>query len=64
MHQILQTYYQRWQLKHVDGAEFQAVAEEVSGMDLSTLFGQWLHGTPLFDYAVGKVRRQQVAMAG
>ena len=20
MHEILQTYYQRWQLKHVDGA--------------------------------------------
>ena len=28
-------------------------------MDLSTLFGQWLHGTPMFDYAVGKVQRRQ-----
>ena len=59
MHEILQTYYQRWQLKHVDGAAFQAVAEDVSQMDLSTLFGQWLHGTPMFDYAVGRVRRQR-----
>ncbi len=59
MHQILQTYYQRWQYKHVDGAKFQAVAEEVSRMDLSTLFGQWLHGTPMFDYAVGKVKRER-----
>ena len=60
MHEILQTYYQRWQLKHVDGAAFQAVAEDVSQMDLSTLFGQWLHGTPMFDYAVGRVRRQKL----
>jgi len=60
MHEILQTYYQRWQLKHVDGAAFQAVAEEVSQMDLGTLFGQWLHGTPMFDYAVGRVRRQKI----
>ena len=59
MHEILQAYYQRWQFKHVDGAKFQAVAEDVSGMDLSILFGQWLHGTPLFDYAVGRVKREQ-----
>jgi hypothetical protein len=59
MHEILQTWYQRWQLKHVDGSKFQAVAEEVSGMDLGTLFGQWLHSTPMFDYAVGKVQRRQ-----
>lgn len=62
MHQILQTYYQQWQLKHVDGAKFQKVAEQVSQMDLSTLFGQWLHGTPMFDYAVGKVERTKTTV--
>jgi len=53
---IMRTFYDRWKLKHVDEAAFRAVAEEVSGMDLSTLFAQQLHGTALVDYAVGRVR--------
>ena len=57
MRAILRTYYQRWKLKHVDEAAFRAVAEEVSGKDLSTFFGQWLHSTVLYDYAVGRVKQ-------
>ena len=56
MLRIMQTFYQRWKLKHVDELAFRAVAEEVSGRDLSTFFGQGLHATELFDYAVGKVK--------
>jgi hypothetical protein len=56
MHRILQTFYDRWKLKHVDEAAFLAVAEEVSQRDLSTFFGQWLHSTELYDYAVGEVK--------
>jgi hypothetical protein len=55
LRRIMRTYYERWKLKHVDEAAFRAVAEEVSGRDLSTLFAQGLHGTVLVDYAVGKV---------
>jgi hypothetical protein len=55
MHRILQTFYERWKLKHVDGLSFRAVAEEVSQRDLSTFFGQGLHATELVDYAIGKV---------
>ena len=58
MHRILQTFYQRWKLKHVDEAAFRAVAEEVSRQDLSTFFAQWLHTTVLYDYAVGRVRAE------
>ncbi|HJR16926.1 MAG TPA: M1 family metallopeptidase, partial [Gemmatimonadales bacterium] len=56
MHRILRTYYDRWKLKHVDEDAFRSVAEEVSKQDLSTLFGQGLHGTELYDYSIGKVR--------
>ena len=56
MHRILQTFYERWKLKHVDEAAFRAVAEEVSQRDLSTFFAQWLHTTELYDYAVGEVK--------
>ena len=56
MQRILRTYYDRWKLKHVDEAVFRAVAEEVSQRDLSTLFGQGLHATELYDYAIGRVK--------
>ncbi|HKG34019.1 MAG TPA: M1 family aminopeptidase, partial [Gemmatimonadales bacterium] len=59
MHRILQTFYQRWKLKHVDEAAFHAVAEEVSQQDLSTFFAQWLHTTELYDYGVGEVRTER-----
>jgi hypothetical protein len=59
MHRILRTFYERWKLKHVDGMAFRAVAEEVSQRDLTTFFGQGLHGTELYDYGVGKIRRKR-----
>ena len=61
MQRILRTFYARWRYRHVNEAAFRAVAEEVSGRDLSTFFGQWLHTTELYDYGVGRVR---VARAG
>jgi hypothetical protein len=61
MQQILRAYYPRWTYRHVDEAAFRAVAEEVSGQDLSALFAQWLHTTDLYDYGVGKVKRERRA---
>ena len=59
MRRILRTFYERWRLKHVNEDAFRQVAEEVSGLDLSTFFGEFLHGTPLYDYAVGRVERSR-----
>jgi Peptidase family M1 domain len=59
MHRILRTFYDRWKLKHVDEAAFRSVAEEVSQLDLSTLFAQWLHTTELYDYGIGRVRTER-----
>ncbi|HEU4828849.1 MAG TPA: M1 family metallopeptidase [Gemmatimonadales bacterium] len=59
MRRILRTFYERWRLRHVNEAAFRAVAEEVSGRDLSTFFGEFLHATPLYDYAVGRVERSR-----
>ena len=64
MRQILQTYYQRWQFKHVDEQKFMAVAEEVSHQDLSVFFAQFLHTTELYDYAVGRVQTRRGGGAG
>ena len=62
MHRILRTFYERWKFHHVDEAAFRAVAEEVSHQDLSALFAQWLHGTDLYDYAVGRVKTRRIAV--
>jgi hypothetical protein len=61
MRQILRTYYARWRLKHVDENAFRSVAEEVSHQDLKWFFAQWLHGTPLIDYKIAKVKRRKMA---
>jgi hypothetical protein len=61
MRRILRAYYARWRLKHVDESAFREVAEDVSGMDLKWLFAQWLHGTPLIDYALQRVERRRLA---
>jgi len=56
---VLREYYARWRFKHVTSERFEQVAEEVSHQDLSWFFAEWLHGTPLVDYALRKVRRRQ-----
>jgi len=62
MRKILRLYYARWQLKHVDEAKFRAVCEEVSHQDLGWFFAEWLHATPLFDYAMARrVQRRRLA---
>jgi hypothetical protein len=60
LHRIMRTYYERWKYKHVDEAAFREVAEEVSGMDLSTFFAQALHSNVLYDYAVGRVSARRL----
>jgi hypothetical protein len=57
---ILREYYRRWKLKHVSEDALRQVAEDVSGLDLKEFFAQWLHGTPRYDYAIGRVRRRRV----
>lgn len=57
MRRILREYYARWKLKHVTETALLEVAEEVSGQDLKTFFAQWLHGSVLYDYAIGDVDR-------
>ncbi|HET9706719.1 MAG TPA: M1 family aminopeptidase, partial [Gemmatimonadales bacterium] len=61
MRRILRTYYARWKLKHVDEDKFRAVCEEVSHQDLKWLFAEWLHATPLIDYALQHVERRRGA---
>ncbi len=58
---VLREYFARWRFKHVTSERFEAVAEQVSHQDLSWFFAEWLHGEPLVDYGIHKVRRRHTA---
>ena len=55
MRRILATLTERYWFKHPRPADFIAIANEVSGQDLTWYFDQVLAGTNLFDYAVDRV---------
>jgi Peptidase family M1 domain len=55
MRRILATLTERYWFKHPRPSDFVAIANEVSGQDLSWYFDQVLTGTNVFDYAVDRV---------
>jgi hypothetical protein len=59
MRRILRTYYERHRLQHVTEADFQRVAEEVTGQDLDWFFRQWFHTTAQLDYGIAAARTQR-----
>jgi hypothetical protein len=54
LQRILSTYYSRWAFKHPKPEDFFAVANEVSGRDLTWFFDQVYRGSNVFDYAVDR----------
>jgi len=59
--EINHAYFDRWAFKHVNEQRFREVCEDVSGMDLGWYFDQWLHGTAVIDYSLGKISKTQEA---
>ena len=62
--EILSTFYQRWSFRHPKPEDFFAVAQEVSGRDLTWFFDQ-VHGSSAdFDYAIGRVSTKPIDLEG
>ena len=61
---ILSTYFQRYAFKHPTPADFFAVANEVSGQDLTWFFDQVHRGSHRFDYAVDVFRSTPATARG
>lgn len=59
---ILATYFERWKFKHPGPQDFFAVANEVSGTDLTWFFDEVYRSSATFDYAVGQVTGDTVAI--
>src|SRR3954464_10932144 len=49
---VLSTHFERWQFRHPKPADFFAVANEVSGRDLTPFFDQVYRSSNVFDYGV------------
>ncbi len=64
LRQILSTFFQRYQLSHPRPEDFFAVADEVSGQDLSWFFDQVYRRSVIFDYAVEDVASIPAAPRG
>lgn len=63
MNKIMSTYFERWKFKHPATQDFIAVANDVSGQDLSWFFNQVIYGTGVLDYAVSKVQSRLITEA-
>jgi hypothetical protein len=63
---VMRTYVQRWAFKHPATADFFAVAQEVSGRDLSGFEQLFFHGTAGLDLAVSDIscRAEPQTVAG
>jgi hypothetical protein len=59
MARVLRTYHERWRFKHPSSEDFFAVANEVSGRDLSWFFDQAVKGTQILDYSVTSITSKQ-----
>lgn len=57
--EILREFYRRHRLRHVTGADFQRVAEDVSRRDLDWFFGQWIQRTDRLDYGIAAASTRQ-----
>ena len=58
---IMSTYYERWKFRHPAPEAFFAVANEVSGQDLSWFFDQVYRSSDTFDYAIQEIRSETAA---
>ncbi len=61
---IMSTYFSRWAFRHPKPDDFFAVANEVSGRDLTWFFDQVHRGSNVFDYGVDGLTSEPAAGRG
>ncbi len=60
MQRILATYFERWKFRHPKPADFFAVANEVSGQDLTWFFDQVYRSSNTFDYRLQELSSEKL----
>lgn len=64
LQRIMSTYFERYRFKHPKPEDFFAVANEVSGQDLTWFFDQVYRSSNAFDYAVADLQSRRSAPRG
>ena len=64
LQKILSTFFQRWKFRHPTPEDFIAVANEVTGGQLTPFFDQVFWKAAVFDYAVDSAVSQEVKAEG
>jgi aminopeptidase N len=59
---IIQTYYSTYKLANASSADFERIAEQISGLELTAFFNQWLRrpGIPQLSVRLG-VKKKNIA---
>jgi len=60
MARVMRTYHERWRFRHPSSDDFYAVANEISGRDLTWYFRQAVEGTSVLDYEVFRATSRPV----
>jgi hypothetical protein len=64
LQKIMATHFERWKFKHPTPEDFFAIANEVSGQDLTWFFDQVYRSSESFDYAIDSVASKEAALEG
>jgi hypothetical protein len=64
LQRILSTFFNRWQFRHPRPGDFFAVANEISGQDLTWFFDQVYRSSNVFDYGVERFASERLAVPG
>jgi hypothetical protein len=60
MARIMRAYQERWRFGHPSSDDFYAVANSVSGQDLTAFFRQTIEGNDVLDYEVSSVATEEM----
>jgi hypothetical protein len=61
LQRVMSTYFQRWAFRHPRPEHFFAIANEVSGRDLTWFFDATYRGSNVFDYELDLLRSERAA---
>jgi hypothetical protein len=64
LQRVMATYFERYRFKHPTPEDFFAVANEVSGKDLTWFFDEVYRSADVFDYGVQNVTSERVTISG
>ncbi len=64
LQEILSTFFERWKFRHPTPDDFFAVANEVSGQDLTYFFDQVHRSSAVFDFSVEAVSSEKIKTEG